>query len=38
MPHAIMTLLDGGYNLYASLADGLDACVMAIDPSHFTRT
>jgi len=35
MPHAIASLLDGGHYLYASVADGLDICVLGIDPSQF---
>jgi hypothetical protein len=34
-PGAIVSLLDGGQTLYATVADALDTCVMGIDPSHF---
>jgi hypothetical protein len=34
MPHSIASLLDGGCTLYASVANGLDICVIGIDPSH----
>ncbi|RDB23491.1 hypothetical protein Hypma_009392 [Hypsizygus marmoreus] len=37
VPHAIISLLDGGHTLYATMADALDSCVMGIDPSHFTK-
>ncbi|KAF8062327.1 hypothetical protein FPV67DRAFT_266790 [Lyophyllum atratum] len=34
-PSAIVSLLDGGQTLYATVADALDTCVIGIDPSHF---